>query len=521
MDASARLTFGPFALDPERRLLLAGGQSAPLTVRGAVLLQVLLEAGGDTVSKSALMERAWPGLAVEEGNLAVQVATLRKTLAALAPGGPDWIHTVPRVGYRLLNPVAAAAPAGAGRATLAVLPFDNLSAEPGQDYFADGIVEELTTALSRFRTFAVLSRSSAFAWRGRKSDHAAMLRELGVGYVLDGSVRRAGTRLRVTTQLIDTATGLQLWAERFDGDLADVFDVQDTIAEAVIGHVEPQLRKAEIARARRKRPDSLSAYDLYLSALPHLCSPTPAAWGTALELLTSAIALDLGFAPALAAAAWTHEKRIRQFMPPLTADDTAEALELARRAIAADPEDATVLAAGGWVPIAIAGEFDPNLALVRRAMAMNPNNIVVLNFAGAANIFAGDLDEAESSYLRAYALSPGAPDAYWSLTGLGQVHLLTGEFDEAVAWCERSLALNDHFPTTVGTCAAALALAGRMDAARAMMARLLSVKPHVTLSGMRRRYVRDRLRWRNTIEGLRLAGLPEDDAPADLAGAVF
>jgi tetratricopeptide (TPR) repeat protein len=173
------------------------------------------------------------------------------------------------------------------------------------------------------------------------------------------------------------------------------------------------------------------------------------------------------------------------------------------------------------VPIAVAGEFDPNLALVRRAMGMNPNNIVVLNFGGAANVFAGDLDEAESSYLRAYELSPGAPDAYWSLTGLGQVHLLMGEFDEAVAWCQRSLALNDHFPMTIGTCAAGLALGGRMEEARAMMARLLSVKPHVTLSGMRKRYIRDRLRWRNTIEGLRLAGLPEDDVSADLAAAAF
>ena len=167
MEASRRFAFGPFTLDPDRRLLLVAGRSEPLTVRGAALLQALLEAGGDTVTKAALMERAWPGLAVEEGNLAVQVATLRKALAALMPDGAELIHTVPRVGYRLLNSVATAEPAGASRATLAVLPFDNLSAEPGQDYFADGIGEELTTALSRFKTFAVLSRSSAFAWRER------------------------------------------------------------------------------------------------------------------------------------------------------------------------------------------------------------------------------------------------------------------------------------------------------------------------------------------------------------------
>lgn len=506
------ITFGPFVLDPGHGLLSVEGRPAALSGRGAAILQALVEAHGDVVTKVALMERAWPGSVVEEGNLAVQIAALRKCLSGLSPGGRDWIATVPRVGYRLLHPAGDASPArpAGGKATIAVLPFNNFSAAPGQGYFADGIVEELTTALSRFRTFAVVARASSFVFRDAKTDIRNIADDLGVNYVLDGSVRRSGTRVRIAAQLVDAVTGVDLWADRFDCDLADIFDVEDRITEKVIGLVEPQIRKAEIERARRKRPDDLGAYDLYLQALPYLFASPPDHWTTALEILNKAIKLDPTFAPALAAAAWAHEKRIRLYLPPLGDDDIAEALGLARQATAADPEDATVLAIGGWVPIAINSEFETGLALVRRALAMNPNNLTVLNLAGAANVFAGDLDEAEYAYFRAFQLSPQSPEAYWSLTGLGQVHLLTGEFDEAVRWTEQSLAINDAFPMTIGNLAASYAMAGRLEDARAMMVRLMQVKPVMTLARMSARRIRDRLRWRNVIDGLRLAGMPED-----------
>lgn len=506
------ITFGPFVLDPGHGLLLVGGRPAALSSRGVVILQALVEARGDIVTKVALMERAWPGTIVEEGNLAVQIATLRKCLDRLCPDGRDWIATVPRVGYRLLRPASdmAQPQLSSGKAAIAVLPFDNLGGEGGQDYFADGIVEELTTALSRFRTFAVIARASSFVFRDAKTDIRTISGSLGVSYVLDGSVRRSGARIRIATQLVDAATGVDLWADRFDCELADIFDVEDHITATVIGLVEPQIRRAEIERARRKRPDDLSAYELYLQALPHLFASFPDQWTEALVILKKAIERDSTFAPALAAAAWAHEKRIRQYMPSLGGDDIAEALSLARRAIAADPDDATVLAIGGWVPIAINGEFETGLALVRRALAMNPNNLTVLNLTGAGNVFAGDLDEAEYAYLRAFQLSPRSPEAYWSLTGLGQVHLLTGAFDKAIHWTEQSLAINDAFPMTLGNLAASYAMAGRLDDARAMMARLMQVKPVMTLEKISARRIRDRLRWRNVIDGLRLAGMPED-----------
>jgi TolB-like protein/Tfp pilus assembly protein PilF len=509
------IPFGPFVLDPGHGLLSIEGRPVALSSRGTVILRALIEAGGEAVTKSTLMERAWPGTLVEEGNIAVQVATLRKSLAALSPHGRDWIETVPRVGYRLLQPAEPARmPPKVSKATIAVLPFDSLGAEPGQQWFADGIVEELTMALSRFRTFAVVARASTLAFRDAKTDIRHVGERLGVSYLLDGSVRRAGDRIRIATHLVDAATGHQLWADRFDGDLASIFDVEDRITETVVGLVEPQIRKAEIERARRRRPDDLGAYDLYLQALPYVYASAPPNWDTALEILGRSIVLDPSFAPALAAAAWVHEKRIRQYMPPLGADDTAEALSLARRAIAADPDDATVLAIGGWVPIVINSEFETGLGLVRRALAMNPNNLTVLTLAGFANVFAGDLDEAELSFFRAFQLSPRSPETYLSLTGLGQVHLLTGEFEEAIRWTEQSLAINDSYPATIGNLAASYALAGRLDEARAMMAKLMQVRPVMTLAKMSARRIRDRLRWRNVLDGLRLAGMPEDgDGP--------
>ena len=509
------IAFGPFVLDSGHGLLSVDGRPIALSGRGTVILQALIEAGGEAVTKAALIERAWPGTVVEEGNLAVQIATLRKSLATLAPDGREWIATVPRIGYRLLKPADRPVHArpSVSKATIAVLPFDSLGAEPGQDWFADGIVEEVTTALSRFRTLAVVARASTLAFRNNKTDIRRIGESLGVNYVLDGSVRRAENRVRIATHLVDAATGHQLWADRFESDMAGLFDVEDRITETVIGLVEPQIRKAEIERARRKRPDDLGAYDFYLQALPFTYGSSPPMWNAAIDTLGKAIALDPTFAPALAAAAWVHEKRIRQYMPPLGPDDAAEALSLARRAIAADPDDATVLAIGGWVPIVINSEFETGLGLVRRALAMNPNNLTVVTLAGFANIFAGDLDEAETSFFRAFQLSPRSPEAYLSLTGLGQVHLLTGEFEEAIRWAEQSLAINDSYPATIGNLACSYAMVGRMDEARAMITKLAKVEPPMTVAKMAARRIRDRLRWRNVIEGLRRAGMEEGTDP--------
>ena len=216
------------------------------------------------------MDAAWPGTAVEESNLSVQIASLRKLLGP-SPDGGEWIATIPRVGYRFVAEPEAAVPAQTQAArsepvipSLAVLPFQNLSGDPEQDYFADGVVEDIITALSRFKSFAVIARNSRFVYKGRAVDVRQVAKELGVRYVLEGSVRRAGDRLRITAQLVDGVTGAHLWADKFDGAVEDVFDFQDRITESVATVVEPHIQTAEIERSRRERPRSIAAYDIYL-----------------------------------------------------------------------------------------------------------------------------------------------------------------------------------------------------------------------------------------------------------------
>ena len=380
----SRHTFGPFVLDTSRGLLQRNGKTVAVGQRGLALLGALCEAGGGVVAKSELMSRGWPGTIVEEGNLTVQVAALRKALGP-GPGGQEWIATVPRVGYRLIRPGAPSAGADAtlpAEPTLAVLPFVNLGGDREQDYFADGVVEDLITALSRFRSFAVIARNSSFVYKGRSVDVRQVARELGVRYVLEGSVRRAGDRLRIAAQLIDGTSGNHLWARNFDGVVADIFDVQDRITESVVAVVEPKIQRAEIERSRRERPDSLDAYDLCLRGLQKLNTMQPEENAAALELFDRAIAIEPGYATALAAAALGLEHRITMGWLPLGADDGPKSVRLAHAALAAGGDDAMVLARCGMVLLQLGEEHDQAMRLFNRALDLNPNNVGVLSLAG-------------------------------------------------------------------------------------------------------------------------------------------
>jgi TolB-like protein/Tfp pilus assembly protein PilF len=502
-------TFGPFAFDRRRKTLTRDGQAVAIGHRGYALLEALIEADGEPVDRQTLMERAWPGAVVEDANLTVQIATLRK---ALGEEGETLVITVPRIGYRLVWPrspagpdVAADRPIAFRGASIAVLPFANMSGDPDQEYFADGVVEEIITALSRFKQFAVVSRTSSFVFKGQAVDVREAASRLGVRYILGGSVRRAGDRLRVAAQLVDAATGADVWAERFDGAVADVFAFQDLITERVVGLIEPEIRKAEIERAWRKRPDSLEAYDLFLKAIPLVYGMEARGYIEALELLERAIDLDAGFALARAYAAWTYEKRLSLDLPRISVDDRDRCLALAREALALDRSDPVVSVVGGWVLFAV-GRESRGLDMMRMALTANPNNLVGLNLGGTANLLAGDLDAASACYLRAYRLSPGAPDAFWSLTGEGWVQLERGNFEGALEWSRRSLSTFNEWSFTYLTIAAANALLGRMDEARAALAKLLELAPQTTLQASPLRYPGA---WRRMKEGLRLAGLPE------------
>lgn len=504
-----RVAFGPFSFDSTTVTLWRGDDLVPLGGRAAAVLRELLAADGTVVSKADLMEAAWPDTVVEEGNLAVQVATLRKVLGT-RPDGEEWIGTVARVGYRLLRDGGGE---GVGIPTIAVLPFVNLSGDAGQDYFVDGIFEDVIGALSRFRTFAVVARNSSYAYKDRAVDVREVAKSLGARYLLEGSVRRAGQRVRVTAQLIDGATGAHLWAESFDGMVEDVFDFQDRITETVIGLIEPQIRLAEIQRARRKRPESLDAYDLYLQALPYMHGVRvvrPKQFDLAIELLERAIAADPGFAPALGLAAWAHETRLtRGGTAPDGVDDAREAIELSRRALEADGNDGIILAIAGIIRMTVAGEPVAGLALIKRARALNPNSLLIANIAGYAHFFCNEYDEAIDCHARFLRLSPGLPEAFWSLNGMARSHLAAGRIEEALAWGLRGLEASEGVDFGHCIVAAAYAHLARPDEAAAALDRARKLWPNLTIASLLGRTGQPEGRDRVLVEGLRRAGLPD------------
>jgi TolB-like protein/Tfp pilus assembly protein PilF len=503
------VSWGPFLFDPTAGTLTREGKSIPIGTRGAPLLSALIAADGASVGKDVLIERAWPGLAVEEGNLTVQIANLRKAMGPRSDG-QEWIATVPRVGYRLLKaPSEAIAPSVLP--SLAVLPFENLSGDRAQDYFADGIVEDLITALSRFKSFAVAARSSSFVYKGRVVDARQIGQELGVQYVLNGSVRRAGGQVRVSAQLVDAEGGAQLWAEKFDGEVGDVFDMQDSVIENVVAIVEPRVKSAEIERSRRKRPDNLDAYDLYLQALPDVYSMRPDRNARAIQLLEQAVKLDPGFAPAAAMAGIAYLARHTMQLAGANPDeDVQRAVGYARVALSSGSDDATVLANAGFLIAQLGLGYDEGFALLRRAVEENPNNAGVLTNIGIACLLAGDLAEGEAFLRRAIRLNPNEFDTHWQLTGIAHIRMAEGRYEEALEVAKRSLGVNAGYDATYWMLIAANAYLGRMADAQEAVRRLQEISPHVTLARIRRgQRSLDPHRIDVLIEGMRLAGLPE------------
>src|ERR1700722_4375892 len=315
---TAIYAFGPFRLDVAAGILFRGAEPLALGQRAGALLQILVEGGGNPISKDRLIESAWPGLAIEESNLPVQIAALRRVFAEES-GGDSWIETLPRRGSRYVGPAAVQqknegaagneqpALAPPDKPSLAVMPFTNMSGDPEQEYFADGMVEDIITGLSRIKWLFVIARNSSFIYKGQAVNVGRVGRELGVRYVLEGSVRKAGERVRVSGQLIETETSVHLWAERYDRPLDDVFALQDEITLNVVGAIEPSLREAEIERVKRKRPENLDAYDLVLRALPHVFLPEEAEAAKSMPLLERALTLEPDYAGAHGYLAWCHQ----------------------------------------------------------------------------------------------------------------------------------------------------------------------------------------------------------------------
>jgi adenylate cyclase len=442
--------------------------------------------------------------------------------AAFEDGGEVWVKNIDRP-LRIWNwPSTSAAksslappddrsPAGSRDMlpSLAVLPFQNMSGDAEQDYFADGIVQDLITALSCFRSFAVVARNSSFVYKGRTTDVRQIARELGVHYVLGGSVRCAGGRLRVTVELVEGTIGRHLWGSKFDVDMADIFDVQDRITESVVAIVQPQVQRAELERSRTTRPESLDAYDLYLQALPKMDTEAGEENAFGLALLERAIELEPDYAMALALAAAGYQHRVAMALPAVTDDDAARSLELESRAIASAPDDPKILAECGMVRHSIGRDYDQGLHMLMRALEANPHDVSILWGAAIAHLKAGSLDEASALFERVVRLSPA--DAFIGLTGIAHIHMALGNYEEALDYAKRSLGRNPRFPATHWMLIAGNAHLGRLEDAKRALVALQTLVPGVSLERIRRgQHAKDPHRTQVLIDGMHLAGMPEE-----------
>lgn len=364
--------------------------------------------------------------------------------------------------------------------SIAVLPFRNMSGDPEQDYFADGMVEEIITGLSRIKWLFVISRNSTFNYKGKPVDVKAIGRELGVRYVLEGSVRRSGDQLRVTGQLIETEAARQVWADRYDGALGDIFTLQDEITISVIGAIEPTLRKAEVERARRKRPDNLDAYDLLLRALPFAATGMPESTDKALPLLEAAIRLEADYALAHALIAWCHEQRYLR--GGLHAETREAALKHARLAITSGSDDAMALAMGAFVVAVVERDFVNALDAVDRALVLSPSSALAFGFSSMIRAWMGESARAIEHARISIRLSPYDPLIYLPYVGLAYAHFFAGEWTEAANAANRASQANPQLSVPCFILTGALIRLGRVVEAKSSANRLLELHPSFTVN---------------------------------------
>jgi len=395
--------------------------------------------------------------------------------------------------------------------SIAVLPFVNMSDDPKQEYFSDGVAEEIITALSRFRHLFVIARNSTFTYKGRAVDVKQVGRELGVRYVLEGSVRKAGSRVRITGQLVDAATGTHLWADRFDGALEDIFDLQDQVTASVVGAIVPRLEEAEIERSKRKPTENLDAYDYYLRGSAIINQMTREANYETLRLFNKAIELDPSFASAYAKAAHCYGFRKSNGWFTDRAQEIAEAARLARRAVELGRDDAVTLSICGLTLAYVVGDLDNGVAFVDRALTLNSNLANGWGTSGWMKICFGDPDTGINHEALAMRLSPLDPRIYVWQFHTALAHFCARRYDEAISWAARSLRSEPNFLSTVRIYAASNALAGHLDEAQKAMTRLRQLDPALRISNLADilppfRRADDSARL---VDGLRKAGLPE------------
>ena len=512
--------FADHTLDTDRRELRRGSASVALEPQVFDLLVYLVENRDRVVSKDDLIASVWGGRIVSDSTLTSRINAAR---IAVADNGEDQrlIRTLARKGFRFVGDVqvnaadaASAGPADAlptglpplDRPAIAVLPFANMSGEPEQEYFSDGISEDIITALSKLRWFFVIARNSSFVYKGKAVHMKQVAEELGVGYVVEGSVRKAGDRVRITAQLNDVATGSHIWAERYDRGLADVFAVQDEITEAIVAAIEPQLYAAENFRAQRKPPDSLDAWDLVMRALSHFWRVTRQDNMVAQALLEKATAIDPGYGQAYGVLATTHA-----FGGHLGWEDLGATASVAERAanaaIRADSEDPWAHFALGYVHLH-ARRFEDSLAEVELALQLNPNFSLAQAYYGLALTYCGRWEEGDLAVRRALRLSPRDPFAAIYCGIESYALYVGGRYEEAMQLAREGIRQRSDFTGAHRVLTAAAGMAGRDDIASAALQELKRAQPNISLDWIARQIPTMRQEDRDHyVEGFRRAGL--------------
>jgi TolB-like protein/tetratricopeptide (TPR) repeat protein len=516
------------SVDTDRREVRRAGQLRSVEPQVFDLLEYLLRNRDRVVSRDDLLAAVWNGRIVSDATLASRMNSVR---IAIGDNGEEQrlIRTVPRKGYRFVGELQEeittstsataarypTAPATAGTLTLpdrpsiAVLPFTNMSNDPARDYFADGMTEDIITELSRMRWLFVIARNSTFTYKGRTVDVKQVSRDLGVRYVLEGGVRQADDQVRITAQLIDAATGTHLWADRFDGRLKGIFDLQDRVTASVVHAIAPRLEQAEIDRAKRKLTENLDAYDYFLRGMASFHQYNNESSSEALRLFRRAIELDPDFASPYGMAAWCYGQRQSNCWMIDPSREIGEAVRLAWQAVELGRDDAMALCSGGLVLDHLARDPGAGAVFIDRALVLNPNLAAAWCASGWVRVHLGNSEEAIAHFAQAMRISPLDQLMFQMQTGTAFAHFFADRSDQAASWAERALREKPNWLPTLRIATASNALAGHLDRAQKAMARLSELDPTFRVSKMRDVAHFARPDLFKFEEGLRIAGLPE------------
>jgi TolB-like protein/Tfp pilus assembly protein PilF len=475
----------------------------PITPQVFDLLEYLILNRERVVSKDDLIDAIWKGRIVSDTAVTTRLNAVR---TAIGDRGEEQrlIKTLPRKGFRFVGEVREALAPGRtpdaktsvepsrpaltlpDKPSIAVLPFANLSGDADQEYFADGMVEEIITGLSRFRWLFVIARNSSFTYKGKAVDVRRVGRELGVRYLLEGSVQKSANRIRIAGQLIDASSGTHLWADRLEGAIENVFVLQDQVTASVVGAIAPRLEQAEIERAKRKPPESLDAYDLLLRGFANVYKWTREGNEEALRLFYRAVERDPDFSAAYAAAAGCLSRRKGFCWGIDEEQEAAEARRLARRAVQSGKDDAAVLANAGHALAYVALDLDDGAAFLDQALIINPNLAFGWFAGGWIKVWLGEPDQAVERFAHAMRLNPIDPGIFGMQQGTAHAHFYAGRHDEALTWARMSLRELPDNHATLRIAAASSALAGHDEEAKRLMARLLEIDPALRVSTLKK-----------------------------------